>query len=246
MAQSATVTGRGGSAGGHSMRTWTSGRFGAPPMRRSASSSPHSSTRTRNDSTRLSESIKKSAGPTSPASPSENLVPARPVSSRHAEVGDHPPVAPTRGPMREELRAIVRAAPRRARDLRQAEPLRLAGEQVAQVDVPRGGLGGEVRAELRQDFRTYFIALATNANPAMHYNTRCRRARLLLEELHAALQDATGRAPPPGVQQRHDPLLGDHEIDRNAIGDRDGEQHAATAGGVAVHAVQDEPAVVRL
>src|SRR5438093_720929 len=131
MAQSATVTGRGGSAGGHSMRTWTSGRFGVPPMRRSASSSPDSSTRARNDSTRLSESIKKSAGPTSPASPNENLVPARPVSSRHAEVGDHPPVAPTRGPMREELRAIVRAAPRRARDLRQAEPLRLAGEQHA-------------------------------------------------------------------------------------------------------------------
>src|ERR1041385_3848886 len=57
--QSSTVMVR----GGQSMRTWTSGRFGVPPMRRSAKSNPNAPSRVRKASTRLSVSMKKKRGP---------------------------------------------------------------------------------------------------------------------------------------------------------------------------------------
>ena len=146
--------------------------------------------------------------------------------------------------MREELLAVVRAAPRRARDLAQPEALRPAGEPVTQIDPPRARLG--TRAELRQDLGTHFIARATNTNSAMHYHVRCGGRCLALEELHPAFQDAAGCAAPPGVQQRHHSLLGNHEINRNAVGDGDGEQHTVAARGVAIHSVHDQPTVARL
>ena len=54
-------------------------------------------------------------------------------------------------------------------------------------------------------------------------------------------QNPAGRPPPAGVQQRHAPPR-DHEIDRNAVGDGDGEQHAGRGGDPAVDALDLNPA----
>src|SRR5207253_299038 len=133
-------------------------------MRRSASSRPSASSRDRKDSTRLSESIKKSAGPTSPAAPA-------------------------------------------------------------------------------QHFRTYFIALTTNTYSTMHYDVPGPHKRHPLHELHAALQDSPRRPPPSGVEQRHHLLVGCREVDRDAVGDGDGEQKAPGSRRMPVHAVDDQPPV---
>ena len=60
------------------------------------------------------------------------------------------------------------------------------------------------------------------------------------------MQDPARRAPPAGVQQRHDPFLRGDQVNRDAIGHADGEQQAASARGMPVHAVEDEPAVLTL
>src|SRR5207253_10658733 len=96
--------------------------------------------------------------------------------------------------------------------------------------------------ELREHFRTYFIARATNPWATMHYDIGGTHECLPLHELDTALQDPSRGAAPPGVQQRDHPLLGRCQVDGDAVGDRDGEQQSGRAGRVAVAAVEDEPA----
>src|SRR5260370_35794202 len=114
-------------------------------MRRSARSSPSGARRRRNDSTRLSESIrdaqKKARAELRPLE-AGNLAAGRRVSSeRQAEVGDHAPVAPARGAVGKELWAVVGAAPGRDRDGREAERLGRAPQDRATAESlrPRGG-----------------------------------------------------------------------------------------------------------
>src|SRR5207249_91220 len=80
----------------------------------------------------------------------------------------------------------------------------------------------------------------------MHYNVGRWHERLAPHHIDAPLQDPARRAPPAGVQQRHDVFVRHDEIDRNAIGDRDGEEHSAGPRSVPVHAVEDEPAFLPL
>src|SRR5437867_4163715 len=80
----------------------------------------------------------------------------------------------------------------------------------------------------------------------MHYDISRTDEPVAFDELHAALENAGGGAPPAGVQQRHDPFLRGDQVNRDAIGHADGEQQAASARGMPVHAVEDEPAVLTL
>src|SRR2546422_4929942 len=166
-------------------------------MRRSASSSPSGARRTRNDSTRLSESIKKSAGRTSPASPARNLFRGPRVSSWDAHVRDHPPIPSTRRAMREKVRPIVGAAPGGDGRLGNAQFRRLPDENPPQIHVACGVLadpGAVPRRQPLQDFRTHFIARPTNANATMHYNFwRCHE-RLAPQQLHSLLQHGVERS----------------------------------------------------
>src|SRR6266699_3659329 len=204
-------------------------------MRRSANSRPSASSRDRKDSTRLSESIKKSAGPTSPASPDRNLAAPWRLSSaplggratrRQSRVRDHASVPPARGPVREEVLPVVGATPGRERDSADPQRLGLLPHRGAETHAPRRALGAP--AELAQHFRTYFIALTANTYSTMHYDISRPCQRHPLHELHAALQDASRRSAPAGVQQRHHSLLGRRDVDRDAIGDGDREQEAAS------------------
>src|SRR6266480_4878844 len=210
-------------------------------MRRSANSRPSASSRDRKDSTRLSESIKKSAGPTSPAA--RRNLPARGRLSSEWQpcVGDHPPVAPARGAVREKQLAVVRTAPRRACDPAEPQRLPLLRQRDPKIHVPRRGLGA--LAEAAQHFRTYFIALTTNTYSTMHYDVTGPHKPHPLHELHAALEDAPRRAPPSGVEQRHHLLVGCREVDRDAVGDGDGEQQAPGSRRMAVRAVDNQPPV---
>src|SRR5437660_8395685 len=108
-----------------------------------------------------------------------------------------------------------------------------------------GGPRRPTGCQLVHDFRTYFIARTTNTNTTMHYNLARFHERLAPDQGHALLQHPASRTPPPRVQQRHHTLLGGDEIDRNAVGDGNREEHAGRPGGVAVHAVEDEPALRR-
>src|SRR6266566_6186280 len=142
-------------------------------MRRSASSRPNASKRARNDSRRLS-------------------------SERESRVGDHPAVAPTRRAVREEVLAVVGAAPGGDGDLSEAECLGLPRQRSPEVHVPGPCLGASRKPT--EHFRTYFIALTTNAYSTMHYDIARSHKRHPLHELHAVLQDARRRPAPPGVQ----------------------------------------------
>src|SRR5216684_2708978 len=174
---------------------------------------------------RLDEAVgehKKKRGPNFARFTGRNLAARRRVSSeRESHVSDHTPVAPARRAVREEVLAVMRAAPRRERDGCDPQGPPLLRQRGPEVHVPRSGLGAT--AELAQDCRTYFITLAANAYSTMHYDICRPHEPEPLHDLHAALQDASRRPPPSGVEQRDHLLLGCGEIHRNAIGDGDRE-----------------------
>src|SRR5213078_3268230 len=240
-------------------------------MRRSASSRPNAASWVRNDSTRLSESIKKSAGRTSPASPARNLAAERRLSSdgarscrRESHVGDHAPVPPARRAVREKVVAVMRAAPGRDRDLGDTQLARLPGQDFPEVHMtrrpvgavdrgaaPRGthtrirlvNPGHPRRGQPLNDLRTYFIARTANTNSTMHYDFRRSDQRGTLQDLYATLEDPPRRAAPPGVEQCHHLLTWHGEVDWDAVGDGDGEQRAARSRHMAVDSVDDQPPV---
>ena len=139
--------------------------------------------------------------------------------------------------MREEPLTIFRAAPGRDRHITHTEGTRLLRQDLAQVDVrlPR-------QSKAIGNLRTNFIAVATNPDAAMHYDVRGLGKPVALEQVDGARQDAAGRAPPARMHERDRPFLGNGEIDRNAVGDRHGEEHAGIVGRVSIDAVEDDPA----
>lgn len=116
----------------------------------------------------------------------------------------------------------------------------LSGQMLPQVEAPRS-LPFRGRAAALHDLRTYFIAVATDANTAMHYNVSDGAASLRLQTLDPARQDLPGSATPPGVEQRHS-LVSNNEIDGNAIGHRDGEQDAWCDRDPAIDSIDLDPA----
>src|SRR5437016_5949768 len=233
--QSSTVTFR----GGQSMRTWTSGRFGVPPMRRSAKSNPNASSRVRKASTRLSVSMKKKRGPNFARITVGNVAGGPSMSTeRLAEVRDHAAVAALRRPMREEPIAPLGAAPGGCRDFLDAEVPRVAREDGAEVE-----LDGAGESKAHCDLRANFITATANAYATMHYDVARLGNAAPLQQLDALLQNAVRGAPPAGVHQRDRALVGDGQIHRNAVGDRDRQQHARLFGRVTVEPVEDQPTV---
>src|SRR2546426_10061739 len=141
------------------MRTWTSGRFGVPPMRRSAKSTPNASTRVRKASTRLSVSMEKKARAELRPLQEGNVAGVSPMSTeRSAEVGYHPSVPPARGAMREEPVTPFGAAPGGEGYLGDAQIARLLSQDRAEVKHYRPGY-----SKTYGHFRTYFITASTNA-----------------------------------------------------------------------------------
>src|SRR6267154_3379790 len=139
--------------------------------------------------------------------------------------------------MGEESVPAFGTAPGRDRDLIDAEILRLPGQDRAEID-----LDGAGQSKSHGDFRTYFITTPANTYTAMHYNiTRLGKAAPF-QELDALLQNAIGGATPPRVHERDGPFSRDGEIHGNAVGDGDRQQHAVLPRGVAIAAVEDEPA----
>src|SRR5260370_25117079 len=130
------------------------------------------------------------------------------------------------------------AAPGRDGDLSDAEIPRLPGQDRTEVD-----LDGAGQSKPHGDFRTYFITTPANAYAAMHYNISSFGKAAPLQELDALLQNTIGGATPPRVHERDGPFPRDGEIHRNAVGDGDRQQHAVLPCGVAIAAVEDEPAL---
>src|ERR1041384_1561194 len=104
---------------------------------------------------------------------------------------------------------------------------------------------GAVDAELR-DFRTYLITLTANPYTAMHYDLSRGDISVRRQLLDGARKHATGRATPTCVQERYDALVRQREIHRDAVGDRDGEQHAGLRAGIPIDAIEDQPALGQL
>src|SRR5437879_4655362 len=112
--------------------------------------------------------------------------------------------------MREEVRPIVGAAPGRDGHLADAQLGGLPYQHRSQVDMPRRRRRPP-GCQLRQHFRTYFIARPTNANTTMHYNILRHDERLPAYRRPAALQHAARRptpAPPRGDPRHHAVPLG--------------------------------------
>jgi hypothetical protein len=97
--------------------------------------------------------------------------------------------------MREKAIASLRTAPRRGRDVLDAELARLLGEGRTQIEPNRSSA-----AEARGDFRTYFITLATNAYATMHYDIARSGMSMGRQLLDGPRQHPAGRAAPARVQ----------------------------------------------
>src|ERR1700694_347396 len=211
-------------------------------MRRSAKSNPSISSWVRKASTRLSVSMEKKARAELRPQHARNVAGSGAVSTfRSAEVRHHPPVAPARCAVREEAIAAFGAAPWRDRDVLDTQLARLPRQHGPQIDPHRPGVRRHV--EPRRDFRTYFIAFTANAYTTMHYNIARFRKPAPLQELHGAREHARGGASPAGVHQRDGALVRYGQIDGDAVGDGDREQHPALPGRVAVEPVEDQPSL---
>jgi hypothetical protein len=77
----------------------------------------------------------------------------------------------------------------------------------------------------------------------MHYDVANRDPCVRRECGDAGAEHAARDAAPARVQQGDGALPRRREVDRDAIGDGDGEQEARCTRGVAIHAVEQEPAV---
>jgi hypothetical protein len=91
--------------------------------------------------------------------------------------------------------------------------------------MPGSGAFGGFSTALH-DFRTYFIAVATNPYTTVHYQIGWIRSNGFTQGLDSLGKDATSDSPPTGVQQSHGLLHGIQEVNRNAVGHGDGEQNA--------------------
>lgn len=140
--------------------------------------------------------------------------------------------------MRKEPLTMVRAAPRRDRHLRNAEVARLPYQDRPQIDMLLSRF-----AKALGDLGTDLVALPTNPDPAMHYDVVSTRERMALEDFDAALQHGRRHPAPPRVQEGDGALLRHREVNRNAVRNRDGEQHALGTGRMPVHAFEQQPAV---
>src|SRR5258705_10489095 len=95
---------------------------------------------------RLSESIKKRAGPLRPLREGNLVAPPALSSERSADVRHHPSVATGRSTVRKEALAIMRTAPRGHRDLGDPQCLGPLNEDAGQVNAPRRRLGSAAEA----------------------------------------------------------------------------------------------------
>ena len=75
----------------------------------------------------------------------------------------------------------------------------------------------------------------------MHYNIGRRAPGLPGKRLDAPLQNAAGGAAPAGVEQGDPPARHD-QVDRDAVGDGDGEEDAGRGGDPAVDPFDLDPA----
>ena len=162
------------------------------------------------------------------------------AAARHPHVPHHPPIASLGCPVAEKSDSVVGRAPGRSGDVNEAEVARLSDQLVPQIEVPGSFPVGRGSASLH-DFRTYFIALATYANPTMHYHTVYLASGLRLQTLDAAAQDSPGGAPPARVQQG-DSLSRDYQVHRYTIGNGYGEQDAGRCGDPTIDPLDLDPA----
>ena len=124
-------------------------------------------------------------------------------------------------------------------DLIEAKPLCLVTQPLTQVEMPGALPFGRHPAALH-DLRTYFIALTTNTYPTVHYNIRPRTPSETTELLHSPAEDPASGAAPPGVEQSH-PSSWNNEIDRDAIGDRYGQEDPWRGSDPAVYPLDLDP-----
>jgi hypothetical protein len=104
----------------------------------------------------------------------------------------------------------------------------LFGEDLAQVHPP-GSRAFRREPAPRHDLRTYFIALAANTDPAMHYHVMRIGLRSLGKRGDSTQQDPAGGAAPAGVEQT-DSAAWDREVHGDAVGHGHGQQDAGGRG----------------
>src|ERR1051326_3283925 len=131
--------------------------------------------------------------------------------------------------MREEAVAAFGTAPWRDRDVVDAELARVLREGCPEIEPDRAAA-----TEAGRDSWTYLITITANPYTAMHYDLSRGDISVSRPFPDGARTHATGRATPTCVQERYDALVRQREIHRDAVGDRDGEQHAGLRAGMPI------------
>ena len=85
-----------------------------------------------------------------------------------SEVGHHPAIVASRGAMAEELRGVVRGTEIGTGNLTQAQRAGLALQNRTEVEPSTSSAGRPRKIKGLEDFRSYFITLATNSYATMH------------------------------------------------------------------------------
>ena len=131
-------------------------------------------------------------------------------------------------------------APAGRRHLPETQLPGLIDELRPEIEVPGAGASWGDTAS-RHDLRTDFIARITNADAAVHYDVSWSNLRVGGKLVDRGREDSGRRASPAGVQQAHDALPGNDEVDRDAVRDGDQEHHAGGFGEVSVETLVHRP-----
>src|SRR5579859_6027787 len=104
-----------------------------------------------------------------------------------------------------------------------------------------GGTGWRGRNEACCNFRTYFIAIATNTYTTMYYEFITSDSSSASKRRDAPGENPVGGAPPARVEQTDRAGFRLHEVDRDAVGDRNGEQNTGIGRHMPIESVEHEP-----
>ena len=99
------------------------------------------------------------------------------------------------------------------------------------------------KPESLENLRADLVAVAADADAAVHHDIAGSAAGTRREQADAAFENPRDSTAPAGMQQCDGALFGREEIDGNAVGDGHGEKHARGGGAVPIHALDLKPAL---
>jgi len=138
--------------------------------------------------------------------------------------------------MRVERGGVVGSAEITHADSAYTEPVGLIREGASEIQ--RSRAGGTRAHDCLRDLRSDFITGAANSDTAMHYDCLWGLLRPPCQGANPRLEDTACRSTPSGMQDPDGSGVRLQQVDRDAVGNGDGEEHVRLGCDVTVQSLQ--------